>query len=98
MSNTTETALRAVLGLGILILLLGFEAILFVSLWKWFVVPLGVVEISLAWALGLNCLVSIFKYDYSKAKADYDFYDVVFTKMIFLVLILGIGSIVHNLM
>ena len=39
-------------------------------LWLWFIVPLGVTEIGLAWAIGLASIISMFSHDAPPAKAS----------------------------
>ena len=46
------------------------------KLWGWFIVPLGMVPISISWALGLAALVSVFNPNFkSKASIERDFGD-----------------------
>jgi uncharacterized membrane protein len=33
------------------------------TLWRWFIVPLGVVQIGMVWALGLSTILGYFKYN-----------------------------------
>lgn len=48
-------------GLAVWLLSVLFCGYTFVHLWQWFVVPLGVVPVTLPWALGLSLFVSLAK-------------------------------------
>ena len=81
---------------GLIIVVLS-EAAVLMCLWEWFIVPFGVISISLAWAVGINCMSNFFRYRYSKS-TEINYIDGVTTKMIFLCVGLAVGFIAHNLM
>lgn len=55
-------SILAIIGYILLIPTLAiFQGLLFMCLWSWFIVPLGVVSITLPHAIGLGILASLFR-------------------------------------
>ncbi len=81
-----------VFGLGAVIL----KGIVVQSLWSWFIVPLGVVSISVPHAIGISTIVSLFntKIDI-ETNDDEDRAKQLFVSIFFILLVWGIGAIVN---
>jgi hypothetical protein len=62
--------LKIVFALALIPLSFFVRAFALKSMWFWFIVPLGVPAIGMAWAYGLSCLISLMTYKYSKEDSE----------------------------
>jgi hypothetical protein len=83
-----------------LVLALGFfQAFVFMKLWHWFVVPLGVIMIGYTQALGLIMIVVILKrMDYSLRAENSKMGERIFNYYVLYAITLGAGYIVKGFM
>ena len=60
-----DDAKRVVACLGLLLFVPSwmFEGVVLCWLWWWYVVPLGVVQLTVPWAMGIGMLVGILRYN-----------------------------------
>lgn len=81
----------------IAILYSGFALFL---LWGWFVAPLGVIQISIPWAIGLCCIVSIVKGHNFKPTPDENLSPLAYMIWLFIgnTGILVVGYVCHRFM
>ena len=103
---TTKTGTEILVGCGaallFMLVVLPIQAILggFVlsQLWGWFMVPFGVVAISIPWAIGLSLLVGTFTMTPNVATKDQQWYEMVGTVISAYLFVWGVGAIVHLFM
>lgn len=66
----------AFLGCILMLVLFPFSILLrafvLTQLWAWFIVPFGIVQIGLAWALGLSIAIAMFTQQHSSTKSTED--------------------------
>lgn len=68
------------------------------TLWGWFIVPLGVVPITIPWAIGINCIAGIIKGRTIKVPTEQDLPHIIQITMIYVgitVYLIG-GYICHR--
>lgn len=85
-----------ILGLGIWILNILYGGFVLTLLWSWFIVPFGVVNITIPWAIGLTCVASMFvgiKYSKGESALAELLMPIVATTFL-----LGIGFFAHKFM
>lgn len=82
-----------------------FRGFILAKLWGWFIVPLGVMQIGIAHAIGLSILISVFTWKNEKTPKDDDdspwwakVLGAQFIKVLILLLTWWIASIVHGYM
>lgn len=73
-----------------------YSAFAITLLWSWFVVPLGISNITIPWAIGLTCLVYLFRSTPS-SEQEIELSDF-FTPIIAITALIGIGFIAHKFM
>ena len=73
-------------------------------MWKWFIVPFGVADIDIAWAIGISLILSFLKGGYSsweknnKDKVSYILLSGLYVAFVPGLIILGLGYIVQLFM
>ncbi len=68
------------------------------TMWAWFIVPLGVAPINLAHAIGLDSLLTIYRFHRSDRDNDYEWYiSALGMALVYLVLLI-IGFVAHSFM
>lgn len=84
------------LGLGLWIFNVFYSSYVLTLLWSWFIVPLGVVNITIPWAIGLSCLAGMYK-GIPAQNEDSGWYELIMP-VIATTLFLIIGFFAHKIM
>jgi len=76
-----------------------FRGYVLSQLWHWFVVPLGVTDIGIAWAIGLSVLVTLFTFRYDiQTDKDMQGWTGAIVGFIIVLISWGMGALVHLFM
>lgn len=89
MSKSNVSGQEMTIGCLLMILIMpvemAFRGFVIYKLWGWFVVPLGVASITIAWALGFSVLVSLLKgtsTSSSNEQGDKGFWEIIISSII----------------
>jgi|GEM_PF-3051235 hypothetical protein len=68
------------------------------TMWAWFIVPLGVMPLSIAHAIGVDSLLTIYRFRYRKRDDNEDWYIPVVGAVFGNLILLAIGALAHLFM
>lgn len=76
-----------------------YEAYSLTLLWSWFVVPFGITDITVPWAIGLCCLISLLKgVSHLNNDENRNSWPLAAKSIVLVTLVLVIGAIAHKFM
>jgi uncharacterized membrane protein len=67
-------------------------------MWTWFIVPLGVHSIGVAWAVGISVIVGFLTIDTTPREDAPKFLDLAISSLLTTLLLFGMGAIAHYFM